>query len=93
MSATLVSKSLALEFMSGIRLNGSFVFNVMMAFWRNGPGIKIADPSNPTSLLIAGIGMSLTSWAVSHPESSSTVVTMMLQFASTKFKPKRTLTD
>ncbi len=58
---TSVSKSLALEFMSGIRLNGSFMFDVMMAFWRSGPGIKIADPSNPTSPLFAEIGMSSTS--------------------------------
>jgi hypothetical protein len=56
-----VSKPLVLEFMSGIKSNESFVFNLMMVFWRNGPGMKIADPSNPTSLLVAGIGMSLTS--------------------------------
>ncbi len=61
MSTTSASKSLALEFMSGIRLNEPFVFNMMMAFWRNGPGIKIADPSNLTIPLAAGNGMYLTS--------------------------------
>ncbi len=93
MSATLVSKSLALEFMSGIRLNGLFEFELMMASWRNGPGMKIVDPSNPTSPLVAGIGMPLTSWAVLHLESLSTVGTMMLQIASAKFKLTRMLTD
>jgi hypothetical protein len=93
MSTTLVSKSLALEFMSGIRSNGSFGFDVMMASQRNGPGMKIADPLKPTSPLVAGTGMSSTSWAVLHLESSSTVGTMMLQFASAKFKLMRMLTD
>ncbi len=79
--------------MSGIRSNGSFEFNVMMASQRNGPGMKIANPLNPTSPLVAGIGMSLTSWAVLHLESSSMVGTMMLQFASAEFKSTRMLTD
>jgi hypothetical protein len=55
MSTTSASKSLALELMSGIKLNGSFLFDKIMVFRRTGPGIKIAKPSNPTSPLAAGI--------------------------------------
>ncbi len=81
------SKLLALFEMMGMSSKGFFVFNVRMVFWRTGPGIKMADHSNPTRPFSSGAGIFGTSSAELHPARSWTNGTTMLKSVNAILNP------
>ncbi len=52
--------------MIGMSSKGFFVFNVITVFQRTGPGMKMAEPSNPSRLFASGAGVLATSLADLH---------------------------
>ncbi len=65
-----MSKLLALFEMMGMSLEVFFVLDVRMAFQKTGPGMKMADPSNPTRPSHSGARIFSTSSAEMHPARS-----------------------
>ncbi len=70
----------------GISLKGSFEFNSMIEFLKTGPGMKIAEPSNPIAPFSLGAGMFANSSADLHAASSLTDGTTIRISAKAEFK-------
>ena len=75
--------------MMGISSKGSFKFDLMIAFLKTWPGMKIAEPSKPTIPFLSGAGMFVTSSADSHAARSWTDGTMIRVSTKAEFKSGR----
>ena len=72
-----------------ISSKGSFKFDSMIAFLKTGPGMKIAEPSKPTTPFSLGAGMFATSLADSHAARSWTDRTTIRVSTKAEFKSGR----